>query len=130
MVSNQVSPPPVPRLRGSFEGMTTTVPVPPPTVVLPSTPELRHFPDRDRYELWSGDELIGVEGYERRDDGTLVLLHTVVTEKYGRAGFARLLVASVLDELAADGDKIIPVCTYVQKFLERFPQYQSLVAPA
>lgn len=110
--------------------MTTTVPVPPPTVVLPSTPELRHFPDRDRYELWSGDELIGVEGYERRDDGTLVLLHTVVTEKYGRAGFARLLVASVLDELAADGDKIIPVCTYVQKFLERFPQYQSLVAPA
>lgn len=110
--------------------MTTTVPVPPPTVELPSAPELRHFPDRDRYELWSGDELIGVEGYEQRDDGTLVLLHTVVTEKYGRAGFARLLVASVLDQLAAEGTKVVPVCTYVQKFLERFPQYRAAVVPA
>ncbi|MGB3698348.1 MAG: GNAT family N-acetyltransferase [Gordonia sp. (in: high G+C Gram-positive bacteria)] len=108
--------------------MTTPVPVPPPTVALSPTPKLRHFPDRDRYELWSGDELVGVEGYERRADGTLVLLHTVVTEKYGRAGFARLLVSSVLDELMAEGTKIVPVCTYVQKFLERFPQYQSALA--
>lgn len=112
----------------SFEGMSTTVPVPPPTVDLSPAPELRHIPDRDRYELWSGDEIVGVEGYERRDDGTLVLLHTVVTEKYGRAGFARLLVSAVLDELNASGTKIVPVCTYVQKFLDRFPQYRSTVA--
>ncbi len=88
------------------------------------------MPDRDRYELWSGDELIGVEGYEPREDGTVVLLHTVVTEKYGRAGFARLLVSSVLDELTTQGTTIVPVCTYVQKFLDRFPQYRTAVAPS
>lgn len=108
--------------------MTTSVPVPPPTVTLSPTPALRHFADRDRYELWSGDELVGVEGYERRPDGTLVLLHTVVTENYGRAGLARLLVSTVLDELDRAGTKIVPVCTYVQGFLTRFPQYQRLVA--
>ncbi|MFM9376300.1 GNAT family N-acetyltransferase [Gordonia sp. VNK21] len=101
--------------------------VPPPTVVLDPPPELRANPDRDRYELWSGDELVGVEGYERTADGNLILLHTVVTEKFGRAGFARLLVASVLDDVAAQGRTITPVCTYVQRFLERFPQYQVLV---
>lgn len=110
--------------------MTAPVPVPPPTVQLSPAPELRHFPDRDRYELWSGDELIGVEGYESRDDGTVVLLHTVVTEKYGRAGFARLLVSSVLDDLTAGGTKIVPVCTYVQNFLDRFPQYRGAVVAA
>ncbi|ALG84567.1 GNAT family N-acetyltransferase [Gordonia phthalatica] len=108
--------------------MTTPVPVPPPTVTLSPAPDLRHFPDRDRYELWSGDELIGVEGYEHRPDGSVVLLHTVVTEKYGRAGFARLLVSSVLDELHDAGIEFVPVCTYVQKFLDRFPQYRAGVA--
>ncbi|MGB3304533.1 GNAT family N-acetyltransferase [Gordonia sp. (in: high G+C Gram-positive bacteria)] len=108
--------------------MTTSVPVPPPTVTLSPVPELRHFPDRDRYELWSGEELVGVEGYERRGDGSLILLHTVVTENYGRAGLARLLTSKVLDELDASGTPIVPVCTYVQGFLTRFPQYQRLVA--
>ncbi|WP_341338384.1 GNAT family N-acetyltransferase [Gordonia sihwensis] len=116
------------RSGSSVDDMTASVPVPPPTVELTPAPTLRNFPDRDRYELWSGDELVGVEGYERRDEHTLVLLHTVVTEKCGRAGFARLLVASVLDELSAQGTKIVPVCTYVQSFLERFPQYQPVVA--
>ncbi|GAA4741068.1 N-acetyltransferase [Gordonia alkaliphila] len=103
------------------------IPVPPPTVTLDPTPVLSDNPDRDRYELWSGDELVGVEGYEHTDDGGLILLHTVVTEKFGRAGFARLLVSQVLDDVAARDVKITPVCTYVQKFLERYPQYQATV---
>lgn len=104
------------------------VPVPPPTVLLDPPPALRDNPDRDRYELWSGDELIGVEGYERGADGTLILLHTVVTEKFGRAGLARLLVSLVLDDVTARGGSVTPVCTYVHSFLTRFPQYRSTVA--
>lgn len=107
--------------------MSQEIPVPPPTVTLDPVPTLRDNPDRDRYELWSGDELVGVEGYERAADGTLTLLHTVVTEKFGRAGFARLLVSEVLDDIADRGGRIVPVCTYVQHFIERFPQYRSLV---
>ncbi|GAC58513.1 hypothetical protein GOHSU_42_00050 [Gordonia hirsuta DSM 44140 = NBRC 16056] len=108
--------------------MTQVNPVPPPTVTLDPAPVLRENPDRDRYELWSGDELVGVEGYERTDSGDLILLHTVVTEKFGRAGFARLLVSQVLEDAADRGFTVTPVCTYVQQFLERFPQYRSVVA--
>lgn len=108
--------------------MTTSVPVPAPTVSLDPPPALRDNPDRDRYELWSGDELVGVEGYERTDDGDLVLLHTVVTEKFGRAGFARLLVREVLDDAARRGLRVKPVCTYVLGFVDRFPQYRSVLA--
>ena len=43
------------------------------------------------------------------------------------AWVARLLVKSVLDDAASKGIKISPVCTYVQSFLVRFPQYQELV---
>ena len=108
--------------------MSTEIPVPPPTLALDPEPALRDNPGSERYELWSGDELIGLEGYRHRDDGPLVLLHTIATDAYERKGFARLLVRSVLDEVAAQGLTIVPVCTYVRSFLERFPQYQVLVA--
>ncbi|MFZ2510362.1 MAG: GNAT family N-acetyltransferase [Gordonia sp. (in: high G+C Gram-positive bacteria)] len=108
--------------------MTQVIPVPPPSVSLDPTPALRDNPDRDRYELWSGDDLIGVEGYERAENGDLTLLHTVVTEKFGRAGFARLLLSEMFADIDARGVKVRAVCTYAQQFVERFPQYQRFVA--
>ncbi|WP_161896184.1 GNAT family N-acetyltransferase [Gordonia spumicola] len=110
--------------------MTHDTPVPPPTMDLDPEPELRHNPDRDRYELWSGDELIGLAGYERTTGGDVVVLHTVVTERFGKAGFARLLTVRLLDALDAEGRQVVPVCTYLQKFIERFPQYERMVLSA
>lgn len=84
--------------------------------------------DRDRYELWSGAEFIGLEGYELADDGIVVLQHTVIEEKYGRQGYARAMVTLILDDIREHGQKIRPLCTYVQSYLERFPEYNDLVA--
>ncbi|WP_019202054.1 GNAT family N-acetyltransferase [Tsukamurella sp. 1534] len=110
--------------------MADKVEVPPPTLAL--TDELRLFdnPVRDRFELWAGDELIGVEGYEITDHGDVILLHTVVMEKFGRQGFARALVSGVLDDLRARKRRVIPVCTYVRDFVTRFPQYGEVVVAA
>lgn len=107
--------------------MTTPVPVPGPTVTLDPAPTLVDNRDRDRYELWSGSELVGVVAYEQAPDGSVVLLHTVVTEKFGRAGLARLLVSQVLDDLEARGQQAVAVCTYVQQFVRRFPQYGAML---
>jgi predicted GNAT family acetyltransferase len=110
--------------------MASAVPVPPPTLELAEPMRLFDNPVRDRYELWSGSELVGVEGYELTEHGELILLHTVIMEKFGRQGFARSLVSGVLDDCAARGRKVLPVCTYVRDFLIRFPDYQSAVAAA
>ncbi|ADG80312.1 N-acetyltransferase domain-containing protein OS=Tsukamurella paurometabola (strain ATCC 8368 / DSM / CCUG 35730 / CIP 100753 / JCM 10117 / KCTC 9821 /NBRC 16120 / NCIMB 702349 / NCTC 13040) OX=521096 GN=Tpau_3734 PE=4 SV=1 [Tsukamurella paurometabola] len=109
--------------------MPDTVDVPPPTLELG---ELRLYdnPVRDRYELWSRDELIGVVGYELTDHGDVILLHTVVMEKFGKQGFARAIVSGVLDDARSRERQVIPVCTYVRGFLTRFPQYQDVVVSA
>ncbi|CAM3895971.1 MULTISPECIES: GNAT family N-acetyltransferase [Tsukamurella] len=109
--------------------MADTVDVPPPTLELG---ELRLYdnPVRDRFELWSRDELIGVVGYELTDHGDVILLHTVVMEKFGKQGFARAIVSGVLDDARSRERQVIPVCTYVRGFLARFPQYQDVVASA
>ncbi|KXO98789.1 GNAT family N-acetyltransferase [Tsukamurella pseudospumae] len=110
--------------------MSDMVEVPPPTMELSESLRLFDNPVRDRYELWSGDELIGVEGYEVTDHGDVILLHTVVMEKFGKQGFARALVSGVLDDLRSRNRHAIPVCTYVRSFVTRFPQYQDVVNAA
>ena len=90
---------------------------------------LVHNTDRDRFELWDGETFMGLVGYEW-DDGVYILLHTVIEERFGQQGIARLLVSLVLTRLRLDGIKIKPVCSYVRRFLVRFPEYQILVAPS
>lgn len=88
---------------------------------------LVHNTDRDRFELWDGETFMGLVGYEW-DNGVYILLHTVIEERFGQQGIARLLVSLVLTRLRLDGIKIKPVCSYVRRFLVRFPEYQILVA--
>lgn len=88
---------------------------------------LVHNTDRDRFELWDTDTFMGLVGYEK-DGDVYILLHTVIEERYGQQGIARLLVSLVLTRMRLDGHKIRPVCSYVRRFLVRFPEYQLLVA--
>ncbi|GAA1051550.1 MAG: GNAT family N-acetyltransferase [Dietzia sp.] len=89
---------------------------------------LVHNTDRDRFELWDGETFMGLVGYEK-DGEVYILLHTVIEEHFGQQGIARLLVSLVLTRMRLDGNKIRPVCSYVRRFLIRFPEYQLLVAP-
>lgn len=88
---------------------------------------LVHNSDRDRFELWDDETFMGLVGYEK-DGGDYILLHTVIEERFGQQGIARLLVSLVLTRMRLDGVKIRPVCSYVRRFLVRFPEYQLLVA--
>lgn len=87
--------------------------------------------DRSRFELWDGDTMLGLIGYElapatMSGPKTYKLLHTVVEEDFGRQGVARLMVTMVMTRLRLDGLQFDPVCTYVQRYLSRFPEYRSM----
>ena len=87
--------------------------------------------DRERYELFTDEtpgEFIGFLAYQVIDDHTVELQHTIISDGFSRRGFARTLVSQVLDLIRADGASIVPTCSYVQDYLERFPQYGDLVA--
>nr|WP_240898599.1 GNAT family N-acetyltransferase [Kocuria sediminis] len=85
--------------------------------------------DLDRYELWNGEQFIGFEGFQKHEDGTVELQHTIIGEQFGRQGYARTLVTLLLEGFRAQGITVRPTCTYVQDYLHRFPQYQDLIAP-
>lgn len=90
-------------------------------------------PGRERYELFTAEdpvEFAGFLAYRILDAETVELQHTIIAEGFSRRGFARTLVTAVLDQIRDEGGHIVPTCSYVQDFLERFPQYGELVTRA
>src|SRR5690606_37339867 len=61
-------------------------------VLMPAGTSLKlvHNTDRDRFELWDSETFMGLVGYEK-DGDVYILLHTVIEERYGQQGIARLL---------------------------------------
>lgn len=90
---------------------------------------------QDRFELWLDGGLVGIIGYavEGGDcrpggDGCVVaLMHTVVMEENWHRGLAAVLVGHTLDTARGRGWRIRPVCTYVQGFVAKNPDYAPLM---
>ena len=80
-------------------------------------------PGRERYEIFTAEDPVQFAGF-------VELQHTIISEGFSRRGFARTLVTSVLDQIRDEGGLIVPTCSYVQDYLQRFPQYADLVTKA
>lgn len=77
----------------------------------------------------SGDAPVLVGFLEYRLDGDVrTILHTIIDEAYSRQGWARTLVTEALEIFARDDARIRSMCSYVDRYLERFPQYRSMLA--
>lgn len=90
-------------------------------------------PGRERFEIFTADdpaEYAGFLAYRIIDERTVELQHTIISEGFSRRGFARTLVTTALEQIRDEGGRIVPTCSYVQDYLERFPQYADLVTQA
>lgn len=88
--------------------------------------EVRHAPERSRYEIWRGDTLVGFSD-TRIQGGRALLPHVEIDPSFGGQGLGTRLVKESLDDLRAKGMKIVPICPFVGTFLRRHPEYADLV---
>ena len=84
-------------------------------------------PESDRFEIRSGDRVLGLAAYERRGD-TLVFTHTEVDPGAGESGLGSTLVRAALDEVRSRDGSVVPRCSFVAGWIERHPEYADLVA--
>jgi len=84
-------------------------------------------PERQRYEGWLGNELVGFVEY-RSVRGRRILFHTEVDPGYEGRGLGSRLVTGVLDDIRANGQHITVKCPFVNAFLARHPAYQDVLA--
>ena len=72
----------------------------------------------------------GHEGYVDYEsgDGYIVITHTVVPSEIGGRGIAGELVKAAFDFARSEGLKVVPDCSYAAGYLQKHPEYASLIA--
>ena len=80
----------------------------------------------DRYVAHLGDEPVGFVSYS--ENGLEVTIdHTVVDTPHQGKGVAARLVKFALDDLGERTEKrIMPICWYARKWVDRNPEYKEL----
>jgi predicted GNAT family acetyltransferase len=86
---------------------------------------IEHNPDANRFE-WSEDGILSVLDYELTN-GVMTVLHTGVPQPVGGRGIAGDLARAALDTARANGWSVRPLCSYVDAWIRRHPEYQDLV---
>jgi predicted GNAT family acetyltransferase len=80
---------------------------------------------KQRYEL-------AVEGhiaatYYTIADGVITFVHTEVPPELGGKGIGSKLIKGALDQVRANGLKVIAQCPFVKAFIGKNPAYQDLL---
>ncbi|WP_308492612.1 GNAT family N-acetyltransferase [Microbacterium terrisoli] len=73
--------------------------------------------DNRRYALFVDGEIAGFTEIHRDDNGRLVMPHTVIIPSFRGQGLASKLVEGALQDVAARGETVVPLCPVVVKFL-------------
>lgn len=90
-----------------------------------STPVFRHLNDEKSYQLELEPGQCARLDYQQEGD-ILHLNHTMVPAALRGKNAAATLMEYALQDIKERGLKINPVCSYVQSFLKRNPNWQQL----
>jgi predicted GNAT family acetyltransferase len=78
-----------------------------------------------RYELAIEGRIAAT--YYSLADGVITFIHTEVPPELGGRGIASKLIQGALDQVRADGLRVIAQCPFVKAFIEKHPDYQDLL---
>jgi predicted GNAT family acetyltransferase len=79
-----------------------------------------------RYEIRLDDDLAGFLQY-RLHTGLIELVHTEIDEEFEGRGLGSRLISFALDDARERGLAVLPVCPFVNDYIQRHRQYVDLV---
>jgi len=82
-------------------------------------------PEESRFEA-NIDGHIAFVSYLRRDK-TIFFTHTEVPQELEGRGIGSALARAVLDRARSEQWKVVARCPFIAKYVERHPEYQSLI---
>ena len=86
-----------------------------------------HNPDLLRYEIHVDGKVAGFTQY--RDTPEAVdFVHTEVDDEYEGHGLGGQLARGALDQVRADGRKVIATCPFIKAWIAEHDDYQDLLA--
>lgn len=86
-----------------------------------------YAPDKERYEIRLGSDLIGF-ATAHRQDGVVTMPHVEIVPAHRGKDYANQLVRGALDDIEAKGERVVARCPFVVAFLRRNAKYRALQA--
>jgi predicted GNAT family acetyltransferase len=83
--------------------------------------------ERERYELWRGNTLVGVADV-REMNGATVFTHTGIRPEFQGAGSGSTLVKAALEDTVARGEKIVAGCSFVADYVAGHHEFDEHLA--
>jgi predicted GNAT family acetyltransferase len=83
--------------------------------------------ERERYELWRGNTLVGVADV-REMNGATVFTHTGIRPEFQGAGSGSTLVKAALEDTVARGEKIVAGCSFVADYVAEHHEFDEHLA--
>ncbi|MBZ9750259.1 N-acetyltransferase [Deinococcus sp. HMF7620] len=93
------------------------------------TPEVRRNDDTQRYELLRGEQVLGYAEFRPAGEGAVMLPHTVIEEGHEGEGLGSQLARFALDDVRAQGKRVVPMCPFIAGYIRKHPEYTDLVHP-
>lgn len=90
------------------------------------TDTVRDDPVRHRYELAIGEALAFID--YRRQGRTVTMTHAEVPPALRGAGVGSALVKGALALVRERGERVIPLCPFVEQYIRRHPEARDLLA--
>lgn len=88
---------------------------------------LNDNPDAGRFEAVYDGKMLGYITYQIRD-GVMRLPHTYVTPEARGQNIAALLTEQALQSARVRRLRVDPICWYVDRYIQRHPQYRDLLS--
>ena len=86
-----------------------------------------HDEANHRYEIFLGNERVGLMDYSLRL-GEIHLVHTEVDPAHQGKNLAAILLRESLADIRSRGtEKVVPVCSYTVRYMEKHPDSQDLL---
>lgn len=86
-----------------------------------------HDEANHRYEIFLENERVGLMDYSLRP-GEIHLVHTEVAPAHQGKNLAAILLRESLADIRARGkEKVVPVCSYTVRYMEKHPETQDLL---
>lgn len=83
----------------------------------------RSYPDR--FDIEVDGQVAGFAEFTDRGDRR-VFPHTEIDPEYGGRGLGSIVVRAALEATRDDGLKVVPLCPFVAKYIERHPEFADL----
>jgi predicted GNAT family acetyltransferase len=80
---------------------------------------------KHRYELAVDGHIAAT--YYSIADGVITFIHTEVPSELGGKGIGSKLIKCALDQVRADGLKVIAQCPFVKAYIDKHPDYADLL---